>query len=173
MRRGYGGDEWANADDFERFYRAHLPRVRQFVARRVQEPDIDDVVVDTFTVAARRYDTLPTEAARQLGWLLGTARHTISNLHRSARRRRALFDRMRTLAPRTPTTAADVDEKIWRALDRLSDDDLTILQLVAWDGCTTGEIAAFLGCSPGAAKTRLSRAKGRLRSALGEVTADA
>jgi RNA polymerase sigma-70 factor (ECF subfamily) len=49
------------------------------------------------------------------------------------------------------------------ALQRLAPADAEILRLWAWEGLEPQEIATVLDTSPGAARTRLSRAKARLR----------
>lgn len=171
MRRSSCGDE-TNQGDFETFYDTHYARVRQYVARRVEAHDVDDVLVETFTVAARRFDELPSTLSSQTGWLLVTARYRIGNLRRSIRRNRALSDRLRALAPRQPSVAEPIlpgdgfaDSEIQRAFEQLSDTDQTVLKMVAWDACTPDELAAILDCSVGAAKTRLSRAKARFKTA--------
>jgi RNA polymerase sigma-70 factor (ECF subfamily) len=52
------------------------------------------------------------------------------------------------------------------ALDDLSESDAELLRLWAWEQLEPTEIAAVLGCSPGTARTRMHRAKARLRAAL-------
>lgn len=179
MRRVGDGGHRVRTEDFENFYRTHYPRVRSFVARRVSPHDVDDVLVDTFWAAARRYDEIPAARDRQTGWLLVTARNMINNLHRANGRVRLLSDRLRSLAPTTPPdddapiTEGWSDARIGRAFDALSSDDRTILLLAAWDGCTPGELAEFFDCTPGAAKTRLSRAKGRFKQAVERGAGDA
>lgn len=130
------------------------------------------MVVETFSIALRRSHNVPREMPQQVGWLLVTARHVIGNHHRSAKRFQALTERLRTLAPRAePPAEADRrdfigDQEIERAFQALPESDRFILTLVAWDECTPDELAAVLGCSSGAAKTRLSRARARFREAV-------
>lgn len=179
MRRVGDEEQRSCTEDFETFYRAHYPRLRNFVARRVPANDVDDVLVETFWIAARRYEQIPTDPERRIGWLLATARNTISNLRRTHRRMRRLSDHIRLLTPTmtsdadTPTMKGWANTQMHRAFDSLSNDDRTILLLDAWDGCTPNELAECLGCKPGTAKTRLSRAKARFRSAAEQETPDA
>lgn len=175
MRRGGKRHEAAHTDAeaFEDFYRLHYPRVHRFASRRVPAHDVDDVLVETFAIALRRSQNVPTEIPQQVGWLLVTARHVIGNHHRSTRRLHALTHRLRALAPpaelqagTTNRTDFITDQRIERTFQSLPEADRLILTLVAWDECTPDELAAVLGCSPGAAKTRLSRARTRLRDAV-------
>ncbi|HSO04781.1 MAG TPA: sigma-70 family RNA polymerase sigma factor, partial [Candidatus Limnocylindrales bacterium] len=52
------------------------------------------------------------------------------------------------------------------ALDDLSESDAELLRLWAWEQLEPAEIAEVLGCSPGTARTRMHRARARLREAL-------
>jgi DNA-binding CsgD family transcriptional regulator len=61
------------------------------------------------------------------------------------------------------TAAHDV---VAAALDDLSESDAELLRLWAWEQLGPAEIAEVLGCSPGTARTRMHRARARLREAL-------
>ena len=71
-----------------------------------------------------------------------------------------------------PPDPSDVGALLRWALTRLREPDREILRLVAWEGCTTGELATVLGCSSNAAAVRLHRARRRLRKVLAEVPPD-
>lgn len=169
-----GGDE----AEFETFYRLHERRVRHFVRRRVQPTDADDIIDETFYAAWRHFDRLRANPAQQVGWLFITARNQMLNHFRSAQRRSRLAERLTSLAPAAPVetpfdvTSSDkivMDEHFTDVFTQLSDDDRFILSLVAWDECTTAELAAVLGCSESAAKSRLSRARERFRHRADDV----
>lgn len=158
---------------FEDFYRTHYVRVRRYVSRRVAFHDVDDMLVETFSIALRRWADVPRDTPNEVGWLLVTARHVIGNHHRSVRRERALAYRLAALAPtreqvREPTSVDSFisDSEIERVFHGLSVDDQLILTLVAWDECTPEELGAFFDCASGAAKTRLSRARARFRDGI-------
>ena len=53
--------------------------------------EADDVVADVFVVAWRRIGDVPAEPRT---WLLGIARRVLANRHRSAKRQRALYERL-------------------------------------------------------------------------------
>ena len=55
------------------------------------------------------------------------------------------------------------------ALAGLSESDRELLLVVAWEGLTHAEAAAALGISPGAARTRLHRARRRALKTLAEL----
>jgi RNA polymerase sigma-70 factor (ECF subfamily) len=56
--------------------------------------------------------------------------------------------------------------QVRQALDALSPDDRELVTLTAWEGLTPAQAGAALGLSPGAARTRLHRARLRLRASL-------
>lgn len=151
-------------------YDAHVDAILAFALRRAPTPeDAADVVSDTFLTAWRRLDELP-EGAERL-WLFGTARHLLANSHRSHRRRERLGSRLRDdLAAAVPDYAGRVaaTTDVRRALRALGTADREVLELHLWEGLEPREIAAVLALSEGAARTRLSRARGRLRRALGD-----
>jgi RNA polymerase sigma-70 factor, ECF subfamily len=162
---------------FDDLWRDHAQAVLRYTRRRVMPADVDDVVAETFVVAWRRLDEVPEQA---LPWLLGVARGVSANALRSARRRDALADRVaatgehdpRRTAPGTAGAAdtdidTDTDGAAVAALRGMSDLDRELLTLIAWDGLSHAEAATALGCSPGALKVRLHRARKRFASLLG------
>jgi RNA polymerase sigma-70 factor (ECF subfamily) len=127
----------------------------------------EDVAAETFLVAWRRLDAMP--AGDELPWLLGIARHTILNERRSDRRRERLLARVMAqgMAGATESDApAGASGAIHAALARLSERDREVLMLTTWDGLDQRRAAAVVGCSEGAFKVRLHRARKRLARAL-------
>jgi RNA polymerase sigma factor (sigma-70 family) len=154
----------------ELLHRDHAVAVRSYVRRRIGPDDADDVVADVFVVAWRRIDDLPAEPRT---WLLGIARKTLGNRRRTARRQRALLERLAdeagtgvpTAAAATGTDGAS-DGTVLRALASLSPADREVLLLVTWDGLSTAEAGQVLGARPGTVAQRVHRARGRLERAL-------
>jgi RNA polymerase sigma-70 factor (ECF subfamily) len=168
---------------FEAFYDRYFERVTAFAARRCSNAeDVADVVAQTFIHllgAAERYD--PTRAP-PAAFVLGIAANVVRDLHRSSARRRALVAK---LAGRDLLGDDDI-ERIETAIDAartartlrgplaaVPAGEREVLRLVA-AGRTPGQAAAELGISTGAAWTRLSRARRRLRRvATDPVTGEA
>jgi len=144
---------------FEALFRAHLPRVRAYVARRVAD-GVEDAVAETFTVAWRRLDDVPADP---LPWLLGVARRVLANQHRSARRRRSLVERMRG-EPGEVLIAHEEDPRadaVRAALSSLRERDREILLLVDCEGLDREQVAEALGVSRAEVRVRLHRARTR------------
>ena len=118
-------------------------------------------MAETFLVAWRRLDDVPEPA---LPWLFGVARRTLANSRRSSRRRDILAERLRIDLGDVPVVP--VERGLLDALQTLSVGDRELLLLTAWEGLSTGEAAAALGCSAVACRIRLHRARKRLAAAL-------
>lgn len=147
-------------DRFARLFASAYEPLWAYARRRVPPDDVDDVVAETFTVAWRRLDEIPSF---ELPWLYGVAYKAIGNLIRSRRRGLRL---VRRLAAEPPPTADAPSSEVLDALATLGPPDREILRLAAWEDLGPGEIALVLGCSVNAAALRLSRARKKLRDAL-------
>lgn len=157
---------------FEALFDAHHRAVLAYAVRRTDDPhDAADVVADTFLVAWRRLDDVPSgEAARP--WLYGVARRSLANQRRGANRREQLAERFGTeLASQLDCepVLSERDEALHAALGALSPDDREVLLLSAWEGLTPAEIAAATGARGVTVRSRLHRARRRLRAALDDA----
>lgn len=156
---------------FRALYAAHVDPLLGYALRRVTRPaDAADVVSETFLTAWRRLPVVPEEPETRL-WLYGAARRVLSNHRRGDRRRESLGARLRTdLESAVPDHALAVAERAWvrSALERLADRDREVLELSAWEELEPREIAVVLGISDVAVRSRLSRARSRLREVVAE-----
>lgn len=157
------GDEAAFAELFERT----SSRVYGYVRRHCDDADCDDIVSEVFLVAWRRFAEL---GADPIPWLLGTARHLLGNHWRGRDRRVRLDAELRAVCDVAtepdPAGLADDRATMLAAITGLTADDRELLLLVGWDGLDAAGIAQVLGCTPTAARARLSRARRRLERAL-------
>lgn len=149
-------------EEFESLFDAHFRAVSAYALRRASRSEAEDAVAETFLVAWRRLDKVP-ENARP--WLFGVARRMVANQRRAARRRGALSQRL-SREPGGEWESSTDRAPVLEALTRLSERDRELLLLIAWEGLSIPEAAVALGCSAGAAKVRLHRARRRLRSEL-------
>lgn len=154
---------------FEALYAAHGRAVLAFALRRVERPeDAADVVADTMLVAWRRLEVVPPGDEGRL-WLYGVARRVLANQRRGDQRRERLGERLRAhLQGVDPdhAGAVAVGQDMRAALLGLPAGDREILQLTSWEGLGPDEIAMVLGVSAGSVRTRLYRARLRLRQRL-------
>jgi len=180
----------ANADDaavirlsrgepehFTVLFRRHAPHIQRYVTRRLGADAADDIVAETFLLAFRHRDRYDPARADARPWLYGIATHLIG------RHRRAEVRQYRALArtgadPVTEPFTDRVDDRVSAghaskqvaaALARLPADARDTLLLAAWTSLSYEEIADALGVPVGTVRSRLSRARGKLRQALGDV----
>lgn len=156
---------------FGQLYREQGRAILAYALRRVEDPeDAADVVAETFLVVWRRLGEVPIGAGAR-PWLYAVARGVIANLHRTERRKTRLGQRLaQSLRTELATHRAPSGEttEVLRAMSALDEDDRELLLLVAWEGLTPGEAAKALGISSLAARSRLHRARRRLRTLIDE-----
>lgn len=157
--------------DQERFrllYAANFDPILRYALRRVASPeDAADVVAETFLTAWRRLLDVPPNSEVRL-WLFGVARRVVANQVRGEGRRHRLGERLR-LEVLQQLPAADVADEVLEvraAIARLAEMDREILTLSIWEQLAPREIAEVLGLSAPVVRTRLSRARSRLRAEL-------
>jgi RNA polymerase sigma-70 factor (ECF subfamily) len=169
MSRPAGGAQ-DSEEKLRRLYTLHGRAVLAYALRRTSSPeDAADVVAETFLVAWRRLDSVPSGDA--LPWLYGVARRVLANQRRAAHRRVRLAER---LCQELPAAIQAVDPPVtttgpvMAALRKLSADDQEVLLLAAWEQLEPNEIAEVLGVSRIAARSRLHRARRRLADGTAE-----
>lgn len=155
---------------FGRLYRQHAREILGYALRRCPDPeDAADAVAETFLTAWRRLGEVPAGAEGRL-WLYGTARFVLANQRRGERRRNRLTEQLRVeLRRQLPAGAAADSTGIVEALNALEEPDRELLMLVGWEELTPAQAAQVLGVTPLAARSRLHRARRRLRARLEEA----
>jgi RNA polymerase sigma-70 factor (ECF subfamily) len=143
------------------------------LGRCASREDALDVTAETFLVAWRRRAELPTEPDDARAWLFGVARGCLANLARGGRRSERLGQRLiETSEVATVPDPALIHESradtraVRQALDALPADDRELVTLTAWEGLTPTQVGVVLGLTPGAARSRLHRARLKLRASL-------
>ena len=170
-----------HAHRFEAVFEQYHRTIYDYLARSVGPDRADEYAGDVFVAAfaARvRYDP---ELGSVRGWLFGIAANIRRNRARSDWRSRRAWDRVGVERDTEEGGFDVVDEALdygkelaWVAefLRELSDIDRDVLVLYAWGELTYPEIAQALGVEVGTVRSRLARARGRLReliSGSGEV----
>lgn len=148
--------------NFDRLFDAHYADVLAFAIRRTDgRSAAEDAAAETFAIAWRKLEVVPAEP---LGWLYAVTRNVLANERRSERRRGRLLRRLsseRAVGAHQPDPAVAVGESdlSLRALASLSEGQREVLMLVAWEGADAETASAALGCTPGAFRIRLHRAR--------------
>jgi RNA polymerase sigma factor (sigma-70 family) len=150
-------------------YAEHGRDVLAYALRRASGPeDAADVVAETFLVAWRRLSDVPSGDDARL-WLYGVARRVLANQRRGDRRRERLGERLRVellgMAASQPAPGGE-QPSVLIALGQLDEDDRELLLLVGWEELGPAQAARVVGGSVVAVRSRLHRARRRLRAAM-------
>jgi RNA polymerase sigma-70 factor (ECF subfamily) len=164
-----------DARAFAVVYDRHAAVVFRFLVRRVGRDRADELLGDTFRIAFERRSTFdPTrESARP--WLYGIATNLL------AKHRRTEARRLRATARLAATTGDEgVADAVAGSLDAaaryravvdaiavLPDGERDALLLYAWEELDYDDIAVALGVPIGTVRSRLNRARARLRELTG------
>jgi RNA polymerase sigma factor (sigma-70 family) len=164
----------ADPEAFAEVFERHYPAVHRYLARRLGADLADELAAEAFAVAfakRRRYDGAHPDARP---WLLGIATHLAR--HHWRREERELRAYARTgRDPSAPAadegTAARADSAatgpaLAAALAALPREERDVLLLYAWEELGYPEIARALSIAPGTVKSRLHRARRRVRQSL-------
>jgi RNA polymerase sigma factor (sigma-70 family) len=160
----------AERERFEAVFKANARSVLGYALRRVAQPaDAADVVAETFLVAWRRMNDVPLGDDTR-PWLLGVARRVMANQRRGQHRRirlgEALAKQLRQELEFDDSRASAQSQLIAAALGHLDTGDREVLQLTAWEGLTPSQLAMTLSVPAVTVRSRLHRARRRLRKAI-------
>jgi RNA polymerase sigma factor (sigma-70 family) len=158
------GDPDAETELAQRFG----PRMRALCMARTRRPDLASDLAQDAMIALllelrrgglREPSALPAFAA-------GIARNIVRSEHRASTRHDVQsldMELVQASAEHADVRRIDVE----RALDRLPVADQQVLRLILVEGCKPADLAARLGISPDAARTRKLRAQRRLMEVFG------
>ncbi len=151
--------------EFAAIFDRHFDAVHRYLSRRVGGDRADDLAAATFTIAFERRGTFRDgkHAGDARPWLYGIATNLLRNDGRSERRALAV---LAELAASQRAVPAAESAAIGEALSRLDPDHRDALLLYAWEGLSYDEIATTLGIPVGTVRSRLSRARARLRAVV-------
>lgn len=177
----------ANDDEVLReFARLHGRAVVQVIRVRERDPgEVEELLSDVLFVASKNLDGLREASEAQVRvWMLRTARFVSANHVRRAVTRRRFVERLaREPIPVAPTPdevfdqaqeaeAAQVRARlVRRTLDVMAPEYRQVLVLDAL-GESGSAIGETMGISPGAARKRLARARGRFRELFESINDD-
>jgi RNA polymerase sigma factor (sigma-70 family) len=157
---------------FRELFQSHFRELLGYALRRSGSPeDAADVVAETMLVAWRRFDQVPSDDTARL-WLYGVARRVLANHRRGQVRRDHLAGRLRAELENVTADHADEVEAntvILQAMKGLSDDDRELIMLTTWEHLDPQQAAVVLGVPARTVRTRLHRARTRLRKHLGDA----
>jgi len=156
---------------FGTLFDRHARTVYNYCFRRTGNwSQAEELAAIVFLEAWRRHADLRIVRDDALPWLLGVATNVLRNSRRSQRRYRAALARLPR--ERGEDFANDVDERldderqmraVLRVLDKLPRADQDVLALCVWEELSYERAALALDVPVGTVRSRLSRARARLR----------
>ena len=166
---------WHEPEAFAALYDRHAAPIHRFAGRRLGGQLADDVVAETFLAAFGRRNRYDLRRADARPWLYGIAANVIGK-HRRAEVRMLRAWARTGADPVTEGHADLVDSQVAAAamqrdlaaaLAALPAGDRDVLLLIAWADLSYEETAAALGIPVGTVRSRLNRARRKVREALG------
>jgi RNA polymerase sigma factor (sigma-70 family) len=165
----------ASINEPERFgtlFDRHATAMYRYFVRRVGADAADSLLGELFRVAFERRGTYDCGQPNARPWLYGIATRLLAHHHRSeARRLRATARLVATRDQESDPTENLLDavdaRALWpvvaEALASLPEGERDVLILYAWEDLSYQDIATALGVPVGTVRSRLNRARRRLR----------
>ena len=171
VTRALAGDSQAYGQLAERY----ANRVRAWILRRVHSPDdTDDLVQETLVRAWSQLGQL-RQPAKYAAWLRSIADNTARTWQRRGIVQLQLTELLRQSDDRSPAPVVDqagpspVRQIVREAVRRLSATQQQVVVHHYLKGYAYGETAALLGLDTKTVRSRLQKARGRLRKELGTM----
>ncbi len=166
-------------EEFTELFRRHAPHIQRYVTRRLGSAVLngsgaDDIVAETFLLAFRQRDRYDPSRPDARAWLYGICTNLIGRHRRAEIRQYRAFARTGANPVTEPFTnrvddrvsAANASPLLATALASMSAKLRDTLLLAAWSDLSYEEIAVALGVPVGTVRSRLSRARSKLRKIL-------
>jgi len=152
----------------------HASTILRYFARRVEPAAAEGLLGEVFRIAFEQRASFDPSRASARPWLYGIAANLVGRHRRSERRR---LHAMARLAARQPTdqndvvgdhAASSIDaaqawSRLAHAVDALPAVEREALLLFAWENLSYDDIADALRVPVGTVRSRLNRARSRLR----------
>lgn len=151
----------------DNLWQEYCPALKYFICRRVSdEALVEDIFQDVVVKVQSRLEGL-RDPARLKSWIYQICRYTIIDYYRR--------HKIKIESPDNLTTETKIEEEQFqRALDsciqemveKLPDNYRQAVMLTAYEGLTQKEMGEHLGISVSGAKSRVQRARERLKTEL-------
>ncbi|MEU5868002.1 RNA polymerase sigma factor [Nonomuraea sp. NPDC047529] len=172
-----GPSPWRESERFAVLFTRHAPELKRYVMRRLGPEPADDIVAETFAVALQHLTSYDGGKGSERAWLYGIATNLVS---RHRRREIGLYKALsRTgvdavIEPFTDevdrrVSAGGASRRLAKALAGLSRAHRDTLLLVIWGELTYDEAAAALDVPVGTVRSRVNRARAKLRRVLSDI----
>jgi RNA polymerase sigma-70 factor (ECF subfamily) len=158
--------------EFGAIFDRHASALRRYLVRRLGPAESDDILGEVFRIAFERRATYDVTRLSARPWLYGIATNLVArHRRREARRIRAvakLAGTKTTTDDHADAVSGSIDARArWTqvadAVTSLPDGELDVLVLHVWEALSYEDIAVAVGIPVGTVRSRLNRARRRLR----------
>jgi len=172
---------WLEPERFAVLFDRHAPHIHRYLARRAGRQVADDLVAETFLTAFAKRDRYDLGYSDARPWLYGIATNLVGQ-HRRDDARQYRIMQGAVAEPEVPDhadrVAAGVTAQATRALleaalTALPAGDRDVLLLIAWEQLTYQEVSRALDIPAGTVRSRLHRARTKVRQVLAGTDAAA
>ena len=172
---------WLEPERFAVLFDRHAPHIHRYLARRAGREVADDLVAETFLTAFAKRDRYDLGYSDARPWLYGIATN-LADQHRRGEARQYRITQRAVAEPEVPDhadrVAAGVTAQAMRALldaalAALPAGDRDVLLLIAWEQLTYQEVSRALAIPAGTVRSRLHRARAKVRQVLAGTDAAA
>jgi RNA polymerase sigma-70 factor (ECF subfamily) len=160
-----------DGDAFVALFTRHADAVANYAFRRTGDwSTAEDVTSMVFLEAWRQRRRVRFHQESVLPWLIGVGHNIVRTMWRSRLRHRRALSRIRVevVDSADDEVAERIDDErrmaqVRELVGKLPASDLAVLELCAWAGLSYADAALALGVPVGTVRSRLSRARSRLR----------
>jgi RNA polymerase sigma-70 factor, ECF subfamily len=147
-------------------YRRHAPWVGGRLAGMTSSRDLaEEALQDTFVSAWRGAGSFKGSGPVP-AWLWGIARRRLVDLARRQRGPSTLMEEKIDASPEEIVLGLETNNRVHAAVAKLPDDQRAAIEAVVFEGRSLNETARAMGVAEGTVKSRLHRARARIREAL-------
>jgi RNA polymerase sigma factor (sigma-70 family) len=172
IRRSSGEPE-----QFALLFQRHAAPIAHYASRRLGPDLAQDIVADTFLTAFRQRGSYDLSRPDARPWLYGIAGNLIRRHHRDEVRMLRALARTGADPVAEPFTdqldarlsAGATSRAVAAAIASLDPGQRDVVLLITWAELTYDQAAEALGVAAGTVRSRMNRARTRLRAALSDV----
>lgn len=160
-------------EDFGQVFDQYFAAIHGYLSRRLGRSRADDLAGEVFRTAYVNLDRYNPQVGAVRPWLYGIANNVMRRHLRDGERAERAWSRLKIPAQQDAFEESDERLDAWQqtsrlqaALEDLHPADREALVLFAVEGLTYGEIAVVMSTPVGTVRSRIHRARARLRVAL-------
>ena len=147
----------SDQEAFHALYGTHAERVIRYAMSILRNRHLAEEVLQETMLAVWKTAKAFQGRSKVSTWILGIARNQAYNLLRREKRGQRLPEEKNQAV--NPSDNAELEVRIERAMETLSESHREILHLVFYEDLTLRETAAILGIPEGTAKSRMHHAR--------------